>query len=578
MAAALGATPAAAQRASVVHVFPIPGSRVAPPRTQITFRGVNALSLRSVTVTGSLSGAHAGTVAGDSDGRGGSFLPSSPFVPGETVTVHAPLNIARARNGTYGFTIATPAQPIPYRAAVNVPRTPGDVWRFRSRLDLAPSAVRLLKSSPQAEQQDIFLAPQFGPVQNGPEILDSSGNLVWFDRITPGDAAADFRVQRYRGRPVLTWWQGYTDAGLGVGEDVIYDSTYSPVATVDAGNGLSADLHEFQLTPYGTALITAYYPVIWDSTAVHGHKQEVVLDSVVQEIDVPTGLVVFQWDSLDHVPVTDTFETLPIQNAKTHNPFDYFHVNSVQLDTDGNLIVSGRNTWAAYKVNRQTAATMWTLGGRRSSFKMGPGTGFAFQHDVRVRAFNDQYVTVFDDGAGPPRIHSESRGLKLKLDLKRMTATVSFQHDHSPPLLSAFEGNYQQLPDADDLVGWGQQPYFSEYGAHGQLLVDGRFVGNTSSYRVYKFSWQGQPKALPAVAASTSKNTSTVYASWNGATALSGWRVLSGSSSTKLRPTRSVPKRGFETSTEITAAKFVAVQALDARGRVLATSSPVSTR
>ena len=577
MAAALGATPAAAQPAPSVHVFPIPGSRVAPLRTQITFRGVNALSLPAITVTGSVSGQHAGKVVGDSDGKGGSYLPSQPFVAGETVTVKTPLNIAGARNGTYSFTVATPAHAIPYRPSQRVSRTPGDVWRFRSRLDLAPAAVKLLKSSSQAEQQDIFVAPQFGPVQNGPEILDPSGNLVWFDRVTPGYAAADFRVQRYQGRPVLTWWQGYTDAGLGVGEDVIYDTTYSPVATVNAGNGLSADLHEFQLTPYGTALITAYYPVVWDSRSVRGHKQEIVLDGVVQEIDIPTGLVLFQWDSLDHVPVTDTYETLPTQNAKVRNPFDYFHVNSVQLDTDGNLIISGRNTWAAYKINHQTGAVMWTLGGRRSSFKMGPGTGFAFQHDVRVRANNDEYVTVFDDGAGPPKIHTQSRGLKLKLDLKRMTATTAFQHDHSPPLLSAFEGNYQQLPDNDDFLGWGQQPYFTEYGTRGQLLVDGRFVGNTSSYRVYKFSWQGQPKGPPAAAASTSKNTTTVYASWNGATTVSSWRVLSGPAATRLRPTRSVPKRGFETSTQITAAKYVAVQALDGRGRVLATSTPVST-
>src|SRR5207302_7292757 len=142
-------------------------------------------------------------------------------------------------------------------------------------------------------------------------------------------------------------------------------------------------------------------------------------------------------------------------------------------------------------------------------------------------------------GAGPPTIHRQSRGLKLQLSLMRRTATVSWQHQHSPPLLSAFEGNYQQLPDADDFVGWGQQPYFSEYGTHGQLLVDGRFVGDTSSYRVYKFSWQGQPKVPPAAAASTSKNTTTVYASWNGATRVSSWRVLSGSSATRLRPTRS---------------------------------------
>src|SRR5207248_84964 len=209
----------------------------------------------------------------------------------------------------------------------------------------------------------------------------------------------------------------------------------------------------FQLTPYGTALITAYYPVYWNAGAVRGGlKNEIVLDSVVQEIDIPTGFVLFQWDSLDHVPLTDTYEPLPKRD--TRNPFDYFHVNSVQLDDDGNLMISGRNTWAAYKINHQSGAVMWTLGGRRSSFRMGPGTAFAFQHDVRVRAHNDQYVTVFDDGAGPPTIHRQSRGLKLQLSLMRRTATVSWQHQHSPPLLSAFEGNYQQLPDADDFVGW----------------------------------------------------------------------------------------------------------------------------
>src|SRR5204863_2787613 len=136
---------------------------------------------------------------------GGSSLPSQPFLPGETVTVQTTLNIAGASNGTFGFTIASPASPLPYRPALIVSRVPGDVWRFRSRTDLAPPAVKLLKTSSRAEREDIFLAPQFGPVENGPEILDSAGNLIWFDRVTHGDAAADFRVQQYQGRPVLTW-------------------------------------------------------------------------------------------------------------------------------------------------------------------------------------------------------------------------------------------------------------------------------------------------------------------------------------------------------------------------------------
>jgi hypothetical protein len=576
LAASLGPSAAAAQPVPV-RVFPIPGSRVVNPHAQIAFRGINPLELTGISVTGSRSGAHAGKVVGDSDGRGGSFLPRSPFRPGETVTVKTPLTLLGAKNGTYSFIVATPSNPIPYLPAQTVPRVPNDVWRFRSRTDLAPAAVQMLRNSSHAEQQDIFVAPQFGPVENGPEILDSSGHLVWFYRVPHGDAAADFRVQRYQGRPVLTWWEGYTDAGLGIGQDLIFDSSYSPVAAVRAANGLSADLHEFQLTPQNTALITAYYPVYWNASAIRGGLQrEITLDSVVQEIDIPTGLVLFQWDSLDHVPVTDTYEALPHQSRTNHNPFDYFHVNSVQLDNDGNLVISGRNTWAAYKISHQNGALIWTLGGRHSTFRMGPGTSFAFQHDVRVRAAGDQYVTVFDDGAGPPTIHSQSRALKLKLDLKHMTASKWWEHELSPPLLSQFEGNYQQLPNSDDLVGWGQQPFFTEYDPRGNLIVEGRFVGSTSSYRVYKFSWQGQPNKPPDVAASTSKKVTTVYMSWSGATAVSGWRVLSGSNPNKLRATRALSKRGFETSTEITGGpRYVAAQALDSRGRVLATSLAV---
>ena len=177
------------------------------------------------------------------------------------------------------------------------------------------------------------------------------------------------------------------------------NSSYQVVKTISAGNGQSADLHEFQLTPQGTALITAETPVYTDGTAVHGVVGEVVLDSVVQEIDIPTGLVLFQWDSLDHVPLTAGYTVPPNAPKKkgkaplpnfSWDPYDYFHLNSVGLDRDGNLVISSRNTWAVYKVNHRTGAIMWTLGGKSSSFKLGAGASFAFQHDVRVRAAGDQ--------------------------------------------------------------------------------------------------------------------------------------------------------------------------------------------
>ena len=254
---------------------------------------------------------------------------------------------------------------------------------------------------------------------------------------------------------MLTWWQGYVAAGVGIGKDVIADSSYRQVATVQAANGVHADLHEFELTPRGTALITAAYPVIWDASSVHGSRHEVVFDSIVQEIDIATGLLLFQWDSLDHVPVTETYSDLPHRRT---SPFDYFHVNSIEPDSDGNLILSARNTWAAYKVSPLNGAVIWRLGGKRSSFKLARGVHWAFQHDVRVRATNDLFVTLFDDSAGPPTVHPQSRGVKLILDLKHMTARQVAEHVHTPSLSAKFEGNFQQLPNGDDFLGWGQQP------------------------------------------------------------------------------------------------------------------------
>jgi len=560
-----------------VSVFPTPGSLVAAPGTQIAFRGIAPTALGPIEVSGSRTGVHTGGIESDSDGDGASFIPTKPFAPGETVTVSSSLNVLDAQHGTFQFTVATPAGGIPYLKALIVPRVRGDVWRFHSRPDLAPAAVEVARPRAGSWRQDIFLAPQFGPVQNGPEIVNFRGRLVWFDRVPNGDMASDFRVQSYRGRPVLTWWQGYSDAGVGEGDDVIYDSSYRELAVVRAANGLKADLHEFEITPSGTALITAYFPVYWDASSVHGSKREIVLDSVVQEIDIPTGLVLFQWDSLDHVPVTETYQPLPLEGRKygVRNPFDYFHVNSVVLDDDGNLVISGRNTWAAYKVDHRTGAVIWTLGGRHSSFRMGPGTGFAFQHDVAVQAPDDRLVTVFDDGAGPPSVHSQSRALELGLNLSRGTATLAAQRLHSPPLLAAFEGNLQRLPDLHEFVGWGQQPYFTEYGQRGRVLLDGRFVGDTSSYRAYMFPWTGTPAAPPALSGSTAGRTTTLYVSWNGATDVAGWRVLSGPTPANMRAVRTTSNAGFETKIEIAAAPYAAVEALDARGRVLSTSATV---
>jgi hypothetical protein len=564
----LAGTPAAAVP---VSAFPMPGSRVVSPSAQIAFRGIPADQLGPIRVSGSSSGPHSGHEAPDSDGDGGSFLPDQPFRAGETVTVTTGLNVIGASGGTFSVTIADPSSTIAPAIAPRVGRVPGDVLNFHSRPGLRPAAVRISRRGRTAAG-DLFVAPQNGPVQSGPMILGPTGGLIWFKPVAQNEIATDFREQSYGGQPVLTWWQGYSGAGLGVGADVIEDSQYRQIAAVQAANGLHADLHEFELTPQGTALITAYYPVFEDARAEHGSARQVVLDGVVQEIDVKTGLVLFQWDSLDHVPLSDGYTQPP---KRAGGPFDYFHINAVELDHDGQLVISARNTWAAYKVSHQTGQVLWALGGKHSSFKLGPGVSFAFQHDVRVRAYYDEYVTMFDDGAGPPKVHDQSRGLKLRLNLVNMTAKLQTQYVHSPRLRANFEGNLQQLPGGDILLGWGQQPYFTEFSADGKLVLDGRFVDDNSNYRAYRFPWTGRPLTQPAVAASAGR-TPTVYASWNGSTDVASWRVLGGSSSHTLRTVTTARVRGFETAIKLPhAEKYVAVDALNRVGHVLNTSPPV---
>ena len=565
---ALAATTAPPQ----VYVFPSPGSHVATPRSQIVFRGVPITSIGTVTVVGSKSGAHVGALRGDSDGRGANLLLTKAFTPGETVTVATSLNIVGGSRGSFRFTVASPAGGVQYKRANAAPRVRDDVSAFHSRPDLRPVAVQVTHRSRLLG--DIFLTPWYGPIQDGPMIVDSSGGLVWFKPVPAGQRASDFRVQSYLGKPVLTWWQGMSGSGLGRGTDVIYNSFYQQIATVNGANGFPADLHEFQITSLNTAIITTFQPVFWDASSVKGgNKRQIVLDSVVQEIDIPTGLLLYQWDSLDHVPVSDSYVKAPLS---VKNPYDYFHLNSVDVDTDGNLVVSGRNTWGIYKINRHTGAMIWRLGGKHSNFKLASGTYWAFQHDVRVQAHNDQYITLFDNESGVYRVRKQSGAVKLKLDVKHMTATHVQRLSHSPETLAPFAGDVQQLPDHNNFVGWGARPYMSEFSPSGKLLFDAHFVDENASYRTYLLPWSGQPDPAvtpPSLAFASTRRGLDVYATWNGATDVSSWEVLGGTTPTTLRPVASSRRTGYETKISTGRYAYLAVQALDGSKHLLGQSA-----
>jgi hypothetical protein len=566
----------AALAGSRVTVSPAPDSRDASVSTQISMLGPPAGGLSGVSVKGSLSGAHTGRLAGYSQGDGASFLPAKPFTQGEKVSVRATLRDgAKTFPLAWSFTAAVQdhggvaggsPRPAPQKAAYQ---------SFRSRPDLQPPAVAVTTHAAATAPGDIFVAPYSGPGQYGPMILAEDGSLVWFKALSPtGTRASDFRVQSYEGKPVLTWWQDPLIAGgQSKAGEVIMDSSYKQLAVVRAGNGYQPDLHEFQITPQGPALITVYDGIDCDLSSVGGPRDAAVADTLFQQIDLKTGLVMYEWHSLDHVALSDSYASAKHSSRTT--PLDYFHINAVDVKSDGDLLVDARNTWAAYDVDPRSGRVRWTLGGKHSSFRMGAGTPTAWQHDAREQP--DGTITFFDNGA-TPAVHPQSRAIEVRLDARGKTATLVRSDVHpGKALVAGSQGNVQALVDGAWMVGWGEVPYISEFSAGGKLLFDAHMPASYESYRAYRLAWSASPSEPPALAAVRLKSGrgATVYASWNGATDVASWRVLAGASPSALAVAGQAPRAGFETAISVAVAptgSYVQAQALDASGAVIGVS------
>jgi Arylsulfotransferase (ASST) len=555
-----------------LSVYPSNGSKFASPATQITIRGAAADKLAKVTVRGSKSGVHTGTLKPHSDGDGASFVPAKPFTDGEQVTVKLHRRVAGASGGVVHFTViaTAPAAFTPQKAS---PRRVGTAT-YRSRPDLQPSALKVNVHRGHVAGGDIFVSPKAGDSQGGPTIIDRGGKLVWF-RPMPGDLQSfDFRVQSYNRKPVLTWWQGGQSTGVGHGEGVIYDTSYRQVGHVSAGNGYISDLHEFRLTSHGTALILAYNPVKMDLRSVGGPADGVVYDNVVQEIDVKTGLVLFEWHSLDHVPIKDSY-----QHYEQGRAWDYFHINSAEEMPDGDVLISSRATWGVFDIDRATGKVTWQLGGKHSTFKMGTGTHFSWQHDARPHGSSE--ISVYDNHVAMPTKGLASHGLVIRLDLRRKRAHLVRAYTHPNKNQSPSQGNLQLLPDGHVMVGWGgNNANFSEFSRKGTLLFDESFVsGANNSYRAYRFPWKARPADSPAAAAITANGKTTVYASWNGATEVARWRVLSGATASALAAGPTAARSDFETGIPLGGAvAFAQVEALNAAGKVIGRSPVVAAK
>ncbi|KFG83575.1 hypothetical protein MANI_016079 [Metarhizium anisopliae] len=486
-------------------------------------------------------------------------------------------------------------------------------WQFRSRPDLAPPRLNItIPATNAVDKGYLFLAPfagfpdtpteQHGPRQAGPYIFRDNGDLVWSGYSIFSIWSTNFQAGRWKGKDVLFSFEGDHNAGYGHGHGHItfIDQRYETIRELRAGNHKLVDKHEFHIVNEETGLIQIYQPVPRDLTKWGASpEQQWIVNAIIQELDISTGKLLFEWSSLDHVNPDETI--LPINPGQagsgynSSDAWDYFHINSVDKDAEGNYLISARDACAVHKINGTDGSIIWRLNGNRSDFKMAKGTEFCFQHHARWLSQEDgiEIISLYDNSAhgtehsGGSEVHTAptSSGKILKLNTKSWTADLVRAYFPPDNLLSKSQGSTQVLPGGNVLVGWGSEGAVTEFTSDGTPIfhayMDSGLLGDgVQNYRAFRYNWTGLPSEDPAIVALESNDGTAVYVSWNGDTETAVWRFYAETDDFASRHfLGEVERKSFETKLLVPNQKLTSVsaEAIDASGKLLISTAVVKT-
>lgn len=416
----------------------------------------------------------------------------------------------------------------------------------------------------------LFIAQRgSAPKQTGLIIADTAGDIIWVNPYY-GQGNLGFRKQQYQGKDVLTTWNGVTEAaGYGEGRYFVIDQGYNLIANFTSLNNTSGDMHEFKIVN-DTALVTIYEQFQYDLTAYGGTADGYINSGRFQHINMTSNELIFDWRSIDHVDPSESYASISGAGIQA-NPWDYFHINSVDYQTsDNSYLISSRHCSTIYKITSD-GNIAWRLGGKMSNFTMGTGTNFEWQHHARWRGSNQ--ISLFDNAAQSTTVvnETETRGLLLNVDQTNFNCTLATQFINPSHPLSTSQGDVQFLDNGNVFMGYGDLALAAEYAPSGQVLGTLQFAPITSdvqSYRVYNQNWTATPGIPPDVAV----QNNNLYFSWNGATGLSYWNVYGGNDPSSLALVSSLNKTGFETSAPFNMS-FAQIGAVASNGSVISLSN-----
>ncbi len=473
-----------------------------------------------------------------------------------------------------------------------------EAWHFVSAPNLRPPRVLLLSHKHGAISNGLFLGDNLPALAHSRPVageasvmlLDSAMRPVWVQGVGLHGANDNLQQETYQGHPVLSWWEGGqapNGIGIRIPKVIVVDERYRRIATIQAALPWLVDGHDYAIVGNSIWLAVGRYLHDQNESAYGGSTHGTLYDCGIQEYDLRTGKLLYTWDALNpggqpHVPLSQSEVPPPPSNAGPSSYWNPYHLNSLQVLPHHRLLISMRDTSAVYLIDTATSKTVWTLGGKASTFSQGPDADFAWQHDARLvsnGAGADAELTLFNDNCcqdNTPAGSQQSKGMIITINPRTHTTTLVAAYRHRPPLLTDALGSMQLLGGGNVLIDWSH--YVSEYSSSGQQLLDARWPGLDKSYRVtYTDTWVGIPYYPPAGAVRQVHGKAVVYASWNGATQVASWAVLAGSSKRTLQRVSTHARTGFETHMTLTRPYHLyEVQALGAQGRVLRTSRPFS--
>ena len=378
-------------------------------------------------------------------------------------------------------------------------------------------------------------------------ILKDSGEPVFYQRLGGGLSGLDFKKQP-------NGWLTYFSPGQNC--FVALDSSYQIMNIYRMGNDYLADVHDLQILPNNHVLLMAYVSQNIDMTPYGGQLNATIVELVIQELDSRNN-VVFEWRSWDHFFYTDS-----VVDLTSTRPIDYIHGNALELDTDGNILLSSRNLHEITKINRQTGEVLWRLGGKANQFIFNDEKDlFHWQHDIRRLANGN--ISIYDNNCNKYDIDhalftcsnaiGSSRAVEYKIDEISKTAVKVWEYINTPPFQAGAMGNVQRLPNGNTLIGWGlsTSPSITEVKPNGTKVFELGFSAGNLSYRAFRFPWHGHPYWAPTLVVEGKAPTVTLYYSWNGATDISSYKIY-GSKKNNSVPNELIAtqtRTGFEDST-----------------------------